>query len=487
MKQLTCELCGSTDFVKQDGMFVCQGCGTKYSVEEARKMMGAEGPAPAPAKDTRMIENFLSMAKNALDAGNNAEAENYSNKIIEMDPTAYEAWFIKGKAAGWQSTLGNQRIGETINAFSIALDNCPEDKHGELAEKCKNEIENLHKALLSLRMENFMNHPNDNDIEGLTNDVTNILTNTGNFLVKTGVTANAFGKEFGSIIMNTVIGEFSETVHKEYLGDENRPDDYDFKCFISETDICIKALNLAAILLGDDDTDDLELYEWRALVNNAMAKYNELVRDACSWDYNFTEWGKSYYKNLTLTSSATALRNQNIKEYRDKAAMWEKKKAAKEKAIKDEQERVAREEARKRFEAYWAEHAEEKAALEAEQAALPDKIAALTASRDEQVTAIRKEIAAIPGKTEIEVLDARIAKLTEEKSHLGIFKGKEKKALQEQIDQLTDEKKSIESRMAAKKKELEGNINSIIADFKGKISPLKSRLDEIHSELTKAR
>ena len=39
MKQLTCEMCGSTDLMKQDGVFVCQSCGTKYSVEEAKKMM----------------------------------------------------------------------------------------------------------------------------------------------------------------------------------------------------------------------------------------------------------------------------------------------------------------------------------------------------------------------------------------------------------------------------------------------------------------
>ena len=38
MKQLTCEMCGSTDLLKQDGVFVCQTCGTKYSVEEAKKM-----------------------------------------------------------------------------------------------------------------------------------------------------------------------------------------------------------------------------------------------------------------------------------------------------------------------------------------------------------------------------------------------------------------------------------------------------------------
>ena len=38
MKQLTCEMCGSTDLLKQDGVFVCQSCGCKYSVEEAKKM-----------------------------------------------------------------------------------------------------------------------------------------------------------------------------------------------------------------------------------------------------------------------------------------------------------------------------------------------------------------------------------------------------------------------------------------------------------------
>ena len=39
MKQLTCEMCGSTDLIKQDGVFVCQTCGCKYSIEEAKKML----------------------------------------------------------------------------------------------------------------------------------------------------------------------------------------------------------------------------------------------------------------------------------------------------------------------------------------------------------------------------------------------------------------------------------------------------------------
>lgn len=39
MKKIVCELCESTDFVKEDGLFICLGCGCKYSVEEAKNMM----------------------------------------------------------------------------------------------------------------------------------------------------------------------------------------------------------------------------------------------------------------------------------------------------------------------------------------------------------------------------------------------------------------------------------------------------------------
>ena len=50
MKQLTCEMCGSTELVKQDGFFVCQTCGCKYSVEEAKA-------AIASAAGCRLVDN----------------------------------------------------------------------------------------------------------------------------------------------------------------------------------------------------------------------------------------------------------------------------------------------------------------------------------------------------------------------------------------------------------------------------------------------
>ena len=66
MKQLKCEMCGSTDLLKQDGMFVCQTCGTKYSVEEAKKMMiegTVEVTGTVKIDNTDELEKLYSCAK----------------------------------------------------------------------------------------------------------------------------------------------------------------------------------------------------------------------------------------------------------------------------------------------------------------------------------------------------------------------------------------------------------------------------------------
>ena len=39
MKAIVCEMCGGQDFSKQDGLYVCQHCRTKYDPEEAKKLM----------------------------------------------------------------------------------------------------------------------------------------------------------------------------------------------------------------------------------------------------------------------------------------------------------------------------------------------------------------------------------------------------------------------------------------------------------------
>lgn len=98
MKSLVCEMCGSSDIVKQDGLFVCQACGTKYSVEEARKMM-IEGTVEVKGTvNVDMSGNIGSLqvlAKSALEGGNYGEACSYAVKILEIDSDNIDAWKIK--------------------------------------------------------------------------------------------------------------------------------------------------------------------------------------------------------------------------------------------------------------------------------------------------------------------------------------------------------------------------------------------------------
>lgn len=97
MKQLVCEMCGSTDLVKQDGVFVCQTCGCKYSVEEARKMM-IEGTVDVSGSvvkidSTEKLKNLYTLARRAKDDGNASDAARYYNEIRVEDPNSWEAAF----------------------------------------------------------------------------------------------------------------------------------------------------------------------------------------------------------------------------------------------------------------------------------------------------------------------------------------------------------------------------------------------------------
>ena len=103
MKQLTCEMCGSTELVKEGGFFVCQTCGTKYSVEEAKKMM-IEGTVDVQGTvkvdNSAFVEKYLNNARRAKQKEDWDETEKYYNMVEQNDPTNIEAIFYSayGKA-----------------------------------------------------------------------------------------------------------------------------------------------------------------------------------------------------------------------------------------------------------------------------------------------------------------------------------------------------------------------------------------------------
>lgn len=96
MKALTCEMCGSTNLIKNEGVFVCQHCGTKYSVEEAKKMMvegtvSVEGTVKVDTTDE--LKNLYEIARRAKDTDNVENAAKYYDQILVKDPNSWEANF----------------------------------------------------------------------------------------------------------------------------------------------------------------------------------------------------------------------------------------------------------------------------------------------------------------------------------------------------------------------------------------------------------
>lgn len=470
MKQLTCEMCGSTDLIKQDGVFVCQTCGCKYSIEEARKMMvegTVEVTGTVKVDNSAAIENYLDMARNALDASNNKEADDYCNRIIEMDVTNWEAWFIKGKAVGWQSTLGNIRIAETINAFSKALENCPEENKEQLGEDCKTELENLQSALLSVRVKNFKTHPNENDITGLRSDVNTILTTTVNFLLKAKIMIDALGNVQYARIINNGICDAWRVVYKDYVGDEYHPSDYDLTRFISEGDYLIEALKLALVLCGDKD-DDEELNKLKIQIYENMVHMQGEIKNSQSYEVSFDGGFKHYNKSKSLTAQAKANRQSEIDEWNNKITY-----------IKTTGKRKAKEAADQRRKEYWENHKDEKNRLEAEQKKLQtekDNIVSQIAELDEQ-----KEN--VPAMKQLSAIQSRIDELTAEKKALGIFKAKEKKAIQGKIDEVEAEATAMRKVLASQQSEIEETI----VPLRGRLSDIDNKISQITLEFEKER
>ncbi len=95
MGAIVCELCGSNDVVKQDGFFVCQHCGTKYSLEEAKKMLGT-----VQIDNSNFVEKYLQNARRAKEKEDWEETEKYYNMVEQNDPDNIEAIFYSayGKA-----------------------------------------------------------------------------------------------------------------------------------------------------------------------------------------------------------------------------------------------------------------------------------------------------------------------------------------------------------------------------------------------------
>lgn len=362
MKALVCEMCASPNLIKKDGMYVCENCGTRYTVEEARKMMidgTVDVQGTVKVDNSAFVQKYLANARRAKEKEDWEETEKYYNMVEQNDPDNIEAIFYSsyGKA---KTSLTDNDVYKRAAVFKV-LKNCISvvDDHYKPERREENK-----QAIISM------------------------------------------GVDLGKMVCSS----FVFTEWKNGYG------------VVTRTNKNETILMFSDLLDAFKETmDNIQKIDDQPYLHEAAIACYTIAMTTGYWK-------------------------------KDSLQGWI-----------DEEQRELEALKAKAISAYWSEHTEEKAALDQERKALSAKVKNLYA-----------EISSLPEVKAKAQIEAKIGALQQQKSALGLFKGKEKKALQEQISlAYGDLEKAKPSREAA------------VSPIQAQIDAANARIAEIDKELTK--
>ena len=147
MRQLKCEVCGSTDLVKQNGLYVCQSCGMKYSLEEVRKLT-VEGTVKVD--NTDRVNNLYTSARKARDINDLERAANFYDMILQEEPDSWEANFYSVYCSAASCKIAQIKSSSKLiaNNFPIVLGlihkSVPDNKQASIVDEVVTRINNLY-------------------------------------------------------------------------------------------------------------------------------------------------------------------------------------------------------------------------------------------------------------------------------------------------------------------------------------------------------
>lgn len=512
MKKIVCELCESTEFVKEGGFFVCQGCGTKYSLEETKGMMRDDGAVQAPSKNVvredgtvmvppknsgqgnesvvvpfknsgnteratsnQQLDNILVLATNACEAQNFAEAENYCNQAIMLDSSCYKAWLLKGKAIGWQSSAANLRLQEASHSFVKAIDFAPAGERAKISKQAVEELKKLGLAVISLRNGRFSKWPDTEELNGFSSDLQEILESLS-YIVSNGNDVDQLNDYMCQIavIMTNAAVSGTETA-RELVSMENNPADSAFVKYLDYLGNCENLVRRAICLNDDDDEANIRRYEnLKVIIEDPIGR----------WVYKY-EWISVFSEfrwipdREYLSNTAASVRKQMAAECDTRIAEIRRKIGEKEKA---------------KIKQYWEEHDEEKTALEADytyQCQQKSELEEELSSLEAKVKEIDNSKKKAPSEIEKDRLFEERMELSTKRSNLGFFARKEKEAITSkiaEIDAKCDElkiKAEEEERQERKRIQDEKQpFNAKIDEIKKQLGPINKRISEIQSRLS---
>lgn len=167
-----CPQCGANIKVDEEkDAGICEYCGTAFITEKAINNYNTyvtNNFAGANINVTGAnIDNLLKMAENAIEATNGAEALNYVNKALEIEPESSRAWILKMKTVKLQDDLHNNQLDtysinvqETVTYGNKAIEYAsPEEK-----EKVQQDVYMYYLKLTEEYLRLVVNKAQDTDL-----------------------------------------------------------------------------------------------------------------------------------------------------------------------------------------------------------------------------------------------------------------------------------------------------------------------------------
>ena len=491
MKRLVCEMCSSNDLVKIDGLFVCQYCGTKYSVEEAKKMM-FDGPVEVQGtvriSNVAQTSSLLNMAKSAFDSKNYVKAEAFCDQALSIDDSNSEAWRLKGRSIHKQTSSNNSRLLEAYNcaltAFSLLDDAEKAKPKGEFYIELKGYIDGNVDSISKKIAQQIPSKNAVSVIESSFLESRNMLHNTIQKLEIKDI-ENKNMEEFDNAFIgnaeNATLLCWQNLVSRRYyqdnydsstgkwINDDYRPTTAAYYTFIDEIDRLIDLMHFCVGLVNKSTPLGVHkrVYQNDILLNaeaiKACAFEKIMIPTMMRSSINSKPWRWKYV--LNMPKGEQTKRFAIIEEDKKTIESLNKKAAEREEEEKRRQARLEIETTKQRIKSYWEEHTEEKLRLENERTDLANRI------KD-----IQKAIETQPGISEQRIIHERIYDLSAARNALPTANKQERKAIQAQIDSYF----SILSVVNEK-------VNRVSAELQKEISPLQERIKQIYDELNRER
>lgn len=449
VSSLTCDLCSGTLEMGVGGLATCNDCGMKYTrdrmQEKLQEMKGA-GAGSSPVASGPSIENLRELAAHALESNNLDEAEAYASRIIEADPSDYQAWSIKGQAAGWQSSLKNMRILEAANCFAKAVELAPETFRDHVEEHVSGQISSIASAIIKTRASIYIEYPEPEQAEPFERDLRQIIEAVKSLLGRSGTRVKGIWEDIATQINNAVVKAWTDVIQPDFKNDPH-PSDYDLQRFLNRLSAAEDLTKLSIGLSDDDDVDDVVRYR-------NLILYAENRRDARSYEWTVN----GYVGSRSLTAEAKAVNNRLIGVWRAKIKELEAGEA------KRKQEAEKRE-SQARYDAYWATRQDERKGYERKESQLSKKLEELQAKAGHY-----------EGRDELPVLAQELSTLRSAYEATSRLKRAERKDLQGQID-------AVESRRAQITQAQQAARAAVVDE----LAQTEARLKAVQAELTKPK